>query len=66
MAKLASHTCILFINTAFVKEIQYYMFPAKVWCKKITFSLKHIELIINWDQYHHNSQKKKDVKNPAN
>lgn len=42
MEKLASHTCILFINTAFVKEIQYDMSPAKVWCKKITFSLKHI------------------------
>lgn len=39
MAKLASHTCILFINTAFVKEIQYDMFPAKVWCKKLHFHL---------------------------
>lgn len=34
MAKLTSHTCILFINTAFVKEIQYDMLPVEVWRSK--------------------------------
>lgn len=34
MAKLTSYTCFLFINTAFVKEIQHGMLPVKVWCNK--------------------------------